>query len=188
MDLILNKKTFLPVFLAAMFLLSVAAITAQAQPPTQWNQTHGGTSTDIAHALHARWSRPEIGLSAGMPAVIRGGAGLLWALDDPQRESAAVRATWRALAGREDAEHPDDVVIEALSSAALTPLEELQLRAGIRQLVHGQTPSRWALEVGALDIVDETSRNSAGKGPGGNLSLRLRIVLRSRASSRPKLW
>jgi hypothetical protein len=107
-----------------------------------------GPSDDLELALQARWSEPERGLAASLPLAARGNAGLVWALGDAEVEGRALAETWRALTRRSPDRAPADVVAGTLARRALAPFEDVLLHAGLRQVVTGPRPRRWAAVVG----------------------------------------
>lgn len=153
------------------FLGMVARVTARlvlaakdADAPSFWREASAlwleergfAASPEMAYALQARWSRPELGIDVGAPPVARGNAGLLWSLGDDATEARAIAATWTALATRGPTETPREAILRALTGTSGLAAGEIVARAAAQQLVHGLPPQRFAFDAtGGRDAAAE---------------------------------
>jgi hypothetical protein len=155
-----DEAAFLGMVARTVARLVLAARDARApawwaEPSALWLETRvTGATMETAHCLHARWTRPELGLETGLPPVLRGNAGLLWSLSDPHIEGRVLAATWTALARREHARSALEVIERALLETTGATVGTLLVRAGVQQVVHGLEPARWTDEIGELPRLD----------------------------------
>jgi hypothetical protein len=125
------------------------------EPGALWIQAQvTGPDLEIQRDLQARWNHPERGLFIDDPLLARGNAGLLWCLEDEALETRALAATWSALAARGERDAPAAVVDRAFAAATGLDLAAAFRRAGAWQLVEGPAPSRWALTIQSLPMLE----------------------------------
>ena len=126
-----------------------------SEPSALWVQAQvTGPDLEIQRDLQARWNHPERGLFVDDPLLARGNAGLLWSLEDEALETRALVATWNALAARGDGEAAVGAVDRALAATTGLDLVAAFRRAGAWQLVEGPAPSRWALTIQSLPMLE----------------------------------
>ncbi len=132
-----------------------AAPSWWSEPSALWVQAQvTGPDLEFQRDLQARWNHPERGLFVDDPMLARGNAGLLWSLEDEALETRALAATWNALASRADGEIASAAVDRALAAATGLDLVSAFRRAGAWQLVEGPAPTRWALTIQSLPMLE----------------------------------
>ncbi|MCU0230231.1 MAG: hypothetical protein MUC67_02510 [Acidobacteria bacterium] len=126
-----------------------------SEPSALWIQAQvTGPDLEFQRDLQARWNHPERGLFVDDPVLARGNAGLLWSLEDVALETRALAATWSALAARGDIDAAVAAVDRALAATTGLDLTAAFRRAGAWQLVEGPAPTRWALTIQSLPMLE----------------------------------
>ncbi|MFN7965463.1 MAG: hypothetical protein U0V87_07235 [Acidobacteriota bacterium] len=145
----------------AVARLAFAALDAEApqwwlEPSVQWIQLEVvGSTLEQDRALQVRWNHPERGLDAVDPLLMQGNVTLLQGLQDSARAARVLQATWRRLAARTETQAALAAIDDGVLTTTGMTLVELQLRAGISELVGGRLPTRWAGAITSLPVLDQ---------------------------------
>lgn len=156
-----REEAFSSAVVRSVARLGLAALDADApawwvEPTVQWVQLNvvGGT-VEQDRALQVRWNHPERGFDATDPLLMQGNVTLFQGLQDDARVARLLQASWRRLAARAETQTPLSAVEDGVLAATGMTLIEMQLRAGVAELVDGRNPTRWAGSISSLPILDQ---------------------------------